>query len=93
MHPVHLAKQSCETQDHRHGQKQFHPLIEPISTLHFAGETANLIRVTVHTGSAFRNLLVKCDSAHLSPVKIYKISVCETSEMFIPSPDTSTSSP
>lgn len=35
MHPVHLAKQSCETQDHRHGQKQFHSLIEPISTLHF----------------------------------------------------------
>lgn len=35
MHPVHLARQSCETQDHRHGQKQFHPLIEPISTLHF----------------------------------------------------------
>lgn len=25
MHPVHLAEQRCETQDHRHGQKQFHP--------------------------------------------------------------------
>lgn len=35
MHPVHLAKQSCETQDHRHGQKQFHPLSEPISTSRF----------------------------------------------------------
>lgn len=35
MHPVHLAKQSCETQDHRHGQKQFHPLSEPISTSQF----------------------------------------------------------
>lgn len=55
MHPVHLAKQSCETQDHRHGQKQFHSLIEPIATLHFRGNS-NLIYVTVHveyTCSAF----------------------------------------
>ena len=58
MHPVHLARQSCETQDHRPGQKQFHPLIEPISTLHF--ETRNPIRVTVHahyTRSTFYKLL------------------------------------
>lgn len=35
MHPVHLAEQRCETQDHRHGQKQFHPLSEPIFTEQF----------------------------------------------------------
>lgn len=35
MHPVHLAEQSCETKDHRHAGKQFHPLSEPISTSHF----------------------------------------------------------
>lgn len=34
MLPVHLAKRSGETQDHRNGQKQFHPLSEPISTRH-----------------------------------------------------------
>ena len=39
--PVHLARQSSETQDHRHGQKQFHPLIEPISTLHFEEKQAS----------------------------------------------------
>lgn len=38
MLPVHLAKRSGETQDHRNGQKQFHPLSEPISTTHWEGK-------------------------------------------------------
>lgn len=34
MLPLHLAKRSGETQDHRNGQKQFHPLSESISRRH-----------------------------------------------------------
>lgn len=33
MHPVHLARWSCETQDYRLGRQQFHLLIEPISSI------------------------------------------------------------
>lgn len=43
MLPVHLAKRSGETQDHRNGQKQFHPLSEPISTKHSEDENRNCI--------------------------------------------------
>lgn len=46
MHRVHLESQSCETQDHRHGQKQFHPLNEPISTSHFERESRSLLQYT-----------------------------------------------
>lgn len=45
MYAVHLARQSCETQDHRHGLKQFHPLIEPISSSH--RKKGNQVRLTV----------------------------------------------
>lgn len=35
---VHLAKRRGETQAHRNGQKQFHPLSESISTRHSEGK-------------------------------------------------------
>lgn len=40
MHPVHLAWQSCETQDHRLGRQQLHLLIEPMFTLHLEDKRA-----------------------------------------------------
>lgn len=49
MHPVHLVRQGCETQDHRHGQKQFHPLTEPISTLHFEAKQESDTRYCTRT--------------------------------------------
>lgn len=81
MHPVHLAQQSCETQDHRHGQKQFHPLIEPISTSHFEEKQQSDMCYWAYNIKMKHFIKVSIKYVH-TLVITPNISVCTTSEMF-----------
>lgn len=74
MHPVHLAWQSCETQDHRLGRQQLHLLIKPMFTLHLEDKRA-LTNVAVHALHFLTN-------SGYTPYKAF-VSICDLMLLYL----------